>query len=171
MNANTFQKIHRIIKPYLKNSPLQYSERLSHKYQAEVFLKREDLQFTRSFKIRGSLYKIIKEFESNKKLEVVCASAGNHAQGVAFACHLLQIKGDIFVPRITPNQKINRIKFFGKENINYISGNILQESFQESITLPNRIIPPLSILLMTGILLKVREPSDMKLRKNWNQIS
>ncbi len=133
MNANTFQKIHRIIKPYLKNIPLQYSERLSQKYQADIFFKREDLQFTRSFKIRGSLYKIIKEFEFNKNLEVVCASAGNHAQGVAFACHLLQIKGDIFVPNITPNQKINRIKYFGKENINlHIAGNILQESFQAS---------------------------------------
>ncbi len=134
MNAHTIKKIHQIIKPYLKHIPLQYSERLSQKYKAEIFLKREDLQFTRSFKIRGSLYKIIKEFESNQNLKVVCASAGNHAQGVAFACNLLQIKGDIFVPSITPNQKINRIKFFGKDNINlHIKGNILQESFQESI--------------------------------------
>lgn len=134
MNVKSIKNTYQIIKPYLKNIPLQFSQRLSEKYQANIFLKREDLQFTRSFKIRGSLYKILKEYKSNPELKVVCASAGNHAQGVAFACQLLNIHGDIFVPSVTPLQKINRIKFFGKENINlHIQGNILQESFQKSI--------------------------------------
>jgi len=134
MNVKSIKHTYQIIQPYLKNIPLQFSERLSQKYQANIFLKREDLQFTRSFKIRGSLYKILKEYKSNPELKVVCASAGNHAQGVAFACQLLNIQGDIFVPAVTPLQKINRIKFFGKENINlHIQGNILQESFQKSI--------------------------------------
>lgn len=134
MNVKSIKNIYQIIQPYLKNIPLQFSERLSEKYQANIFLKREDLQFTRSFKIRGALYKILKEYKSNPQLKVVCASAGNHAQGVAFACQLLNIQGDIFIPDVTPLQKINRIKFFGKESINlHIQGNKLTESIQKSI--------------------------------------
>ena len=98
-------------------TPLTFSERLSDKYNCEVYLKREDLQKTRSFKIRGSLNKIIKNYESLKTKEVVCASAGNHAQGVAYSCSLLGVKGKIFCPQTTPPQKLKRIKHYGKDNI------------------------------------------------------
>lgn len=110
---NVFQRI----EPYIKKIPLQYSPILSEKYKAEIYLKREDLQNTRSFKIRGSLNKILLAHQKNPNLEVVCASAGNHAQGVAFASHLLNIKSHIFVPSITPLQKQNRILYYGKDNI------------------------------------------------------
>ena len=126
--------IYHRIKPYIKNIPLQFSDRLSKKYQANVYLKREDLQKTRSFKIRGSLNKIIKEYENNPNLEVVCASAGNHAQGVAFASHLLDIKAHIFVPNIIPPQKQNQIKYYGKDNIELkLSGINFNEALEKSI--------------------------------------
>lgn len=121
---------HHTIKSYLKNIPLQYSDRLSKKYGAEVFFKREDLQPTRSFKIRGSLYKILKEYKNNPDISVVCASAGNHAQGVAFSSHLLDIPGNIFVPETTPQQKKNRIQYFGNQNINLI---VEGQNFNEAL--------------------------------------
>ena len=128
------QKTYQRLQPFIKNIPLQLSEPLSHKYSANIYFKREDLQNTRSFKIRGSLNKIIKEYQKNPKLEVVCASAGNHAQGVAFACHLLNIQGNIFVPNIIPPQKQNRIKYFGQDNINLIlEGNTFNETLEKSL--------------------------------------
>ena len=103
------------IKDYINKTPLEYSERLSKKFNCNIFLKREDLQKTRSFKIRGSLNKILKN--NNSDSEIVCASAGNHAQGVAYSCKLLGLNGKIFCPIFTPPQKINRIKHFGNGNI------------------------------------------------------
>ena len=93
------------IKPYINKTPLEFNERLSKLYNANIFLK-EDLQKTRSFKIRGSLNKILKETKSGKeKRHIVCASAGNHAQGVSYASNLLDLKSSIYVPTITPPQK------------------------------------------------------------------
>lgn len=96
-----------------QNTPLQYSKRLSKKYNAEVYLKREDLQEVRSFKIRGAYNKMASLSDTEKKRGVVCASAGNHAQGVAYSCKALKIKGTIFMPSITPNQKIEKVQQFG----------------------------------------------------------
>ncbi len=106
------------IKDYIRKTPLEYCDRLSDIYNCNVFLKREDLQITRSFKIRGSLNKILKN--QNKYNNFVCASAGNHAQGVAYSCNLLNLRSKIYVPKITPIQKINRIKKIGKKNIELI---------------------------------------------------
>ncbi len=128
-------KAYQTIKPYLKNIPLQISPRLSNKYGANIYFKREDLQPTRSFKIRGSLFKILKEYEKNNLLHVVCASAGNHAQGVAFACHLLDIPGNIFVPETTPLQKKNRIKYFGNQNIKL---RVEGQNFNEALEAANK---------------------------------
>ena len=99
------------------HTPLGYNHNLSEKYQADIFLKREDLQITRSYKIRGA-YNMISSL-SPEQLEkgVVCASAGNHAQGVAFSCRKLKIDGVIFMPVITPRQKMNQTKMIGQENI------------------------------------------------------
>lgn len=131
---NKTLSVYKRIKPYIYYNKLQFSDNLSKKYGANIYLKREDIQKTRSFKIRGSLNKIIKEYEYNPNLEVVCASAGNHAQGVAFACHLLGIRGNIFVPSITPLQKKQRIKYFGKENIELIlSGSSFNETLNNSV--------------------------------------
>ncbi|MBS1951843.1 MAG: Threonine dehydratase biosynthetic [Cytophagales bacterium] len=94
-------------------TPLQLHKKLSNKFQATVYLKREDLQVVRSYKIRGAYNLIQSLSEDQRKQGVVCASAGNHAQGVALSCRLLNIQGIIYMPAITPKQKINQVKMFG----------------------------------------------------------
>ena len=94
-------------------TPLQPSKRLSQAYGANILIKREDLQEVRSFKIRGAYNKISGLTNDERRRPIICASAGNHAQGVAFACAQLGIKGIIYMPRITPIQKIERVEHFG----------------------------------------------------------
>ena len=89
-------------------TPLIYNELLSEQYQADIWLKREDLQVVRSYKIRGAYNMIQSLQEAEMQRGVVCASAGNHAQGVAFACRKMGIKGTIFMPVTTPEQKLSR---------------------------------------------------------------
>lgn len=95
------------------NTPLIFNQHLSEKYSAKIYLKREDLQVVRSYKIRGAYNKIHHLYKAGIKTPVVCASAGNHAQGVAYSCNLLKIKGVIFMPTPTPKQKVDRVKMFG----------------------------------------------------------
>lgn len=95
------------------NTPLQKSERLSSEVGRPVYLKREDLQICRSFKVRGAYVRMAAMDEDERKAGVVCASAGNHAQGVAYACSKLGIKGTIFLPASTPRQKRKRIATIG----------------------------------------------------------
>lgn len=92
----------------------------SDEYQAKIYLKREDLQIVRSYKIRGAYNKISTLSPEKMKNGVVCASAGNHAQGVAYACNKLQIKAKIFMPITTPSQKVKQVKMFGKEYVEVI---------------------------------------------------
>ena len=96
-----------------KKTPLQKSARLSKKYDATIYLKREDLQEVRSFKIRGAYNKMSSLSKAEKQKGIVCASAGNHAQGVAWSCNALKIHVTIFMPTVTPNQKIDKVKQFG----------------------------------------------------------
>ncbi len=104
----------------LEPTPLMKNPSLSEKYGADVFLKREDLQMVRSYKIRGA-YNMIKTLSPELlKYGVVCASAGNHAQGVAFSCQKLNIMGSIYMPTTTPKQKIEQVKMFGKGNIDIV---------------------------------------------------
>ena len=93
---------------------------LSERFQANIFLKREDLQLVRSYKIRGAFNKISSLTSEERKKGVVCASAGNHAQGVAFSCNHLNIKGRIYMPSTTPKQKIKQVRMFGKEHIEIV---------------------------------------------------
>lgn len=104
------------LKSVVLKTPLQFHRKLSEKFQAEIYLKREDLQVVRSYKIRGAYNLIHSLTEEQRNRGVVCASAGNHAQGVAFACKHLNIKGVIYMPAITPKQKINQVKMFGGNN-------------------------------------------------------
>src|SRR5690242_14190605 len=90
------------LKKVISKTPLQYSKRLSKQYKANIYLKREDLQEVRSFKIRGAYNKMASLTRKERKMGVVCASAGNHAQGVAYSCNALKIKGVIFMPVVTP---------------------------------------------------------------------
>ena len=101
--------------PIVFREPLQRSIRLSKRFGAEVLIKREDLTEVRSFKIRGAYNRIDSMSAEERERGVVCASAGNHAQGVAFACQALGIRATIFMPEITPTQKIDRVKQFGGE--------------------------------------------------------
>lgn len=102
-------------KECVRQTPLTYNRNLSERYGATVSLKREDLQEVRSYKIRGAYNKIASLTENDRKAGIVCASAGNHAQGVAYSCNRLKIKGTIFMPITTPRQKINQVKMFGGE--------------------------------------------------------
>ena len=98
----------------VKHTPLELNRRLSDKFNTNVFFKREDLQVVRSYKLRGAYNKISRLTKPQRFHGVVCASAGNHAQGVAYACALLQIKGVIYMPITTPKQKISQVEVFGK---------------------------------------------------------
>lgn len=98
-------------------TPFQYLERYSKEFNAQVYTKREDLQLVRSFKIRGAFNKIVSLNEQDRKKGIVCASAGNHAQGVAYSCKALNFKGIVFMPVPTPKQKIDQVRMFGGDAI------------------------------------------------------
>ncbi|MFJ8514934.1 threonine ammonia-lyase IlvA [Lysinibacillus xylanilyticus] len=106
---------HHFLKDVVVHTPLQKNDYLSEKYGANIYFKREDLQHVRSFKLRGAYYKIKKIEEEARKYGVVCASAGNHAQGVAYACAQLKIQASIFMPQTTPKQKIDQVRMFGRD--------------------------------------------------------
>ncbi|MCD2423371.1 threonine ammonia-lyase IlvA [Niabella pedocola] len=108
------------IKDVVTHTPLQLNINLSRKYACNVYLKREDLQIVRSYKLRGAFNMIQALSQEELKKGIVCASAGNHAQGVAYSCNRLNVKGVIFMPSITPNQKIEQTKMFGDANIEII---------------------------------------------------
>jgi threonine dehydratase len=102
------------LKDVVKKTPLTYNHNLSRKYGCEVYLKREDLQIVRSYKLRGA-YNMMSLLPSNQLTKgVVCASAGNHAQGFAYSCKKLNVQGVVFMPIITPNQKVSQTKMFGE---------------------------------------------------------
>ena len=108
------------LKGVIRQTPWEYNERLSEQTKATVFFKREDLQQIRSFKIRGAYNKISSLAPSLRNAGIICASAGNHAQGVAFSCKRLQIHGDIYMPATTPQQKVTQVRMFGEGYINII---------------------------------------------------
>lgn len=101
-------------------TPLSKSYRYSKEYDANIMLKREDLQVVRSYKIRGAYNKIHSLTQEQRDKGIVCASAGNHSQGVAYSCKALQIKGTIFMPAPTPKQKIEQVRMFGEDYIDIV---------------------------------------------------
>lgn len=105
------------LKPVVNRTPLTFSATLSRRYNAQVYLKREDMQIVRSYKLRGAYNKIASLDREVLSKGVTCASAGNHAQGFAYACRQLNIKGVVFMPIITPKQKVNQTTMFGGDNI------------------------------------------------------
>lgn len=110
-------------------TPLQKNNRLSALFGANIYIKREDLQEVRSFKIRGAYNKISSLTDKQRNQGVVCASAGNHAQGVAYSCTALQIKGVIFMPEITPNQKVDKVRSFGRK---FVEIKLVGRTYDES---------------------------------------
>ncbi len=105
------------LKDVINRTPLAYNHNLSRKYQCEVFLKREDLQVVRSYKLRGAYNMMSALSKAVLSKGVVCASAGNHAQGFAYSCKKLKTNGVVFMPIITPNQKVSQTKMFGEDFI------------------------------------------------------
>jgi threonine dehydratase len=116
------------LRPIVNRTPLQLNHNLSRKYQCNVYLKREDLQVVRSYKLRGA-YNMMSSLPADQlKKGLVCASAGNHAQGFAYSCKKLNAKGVVFMPVITPKQKVNQTKMFGEE---YIEIKLVGDTFDD----------------------------------------
>ncbi|KQT31529.1 threonine dehydratase [Chryseobacterium sp. Leaf405] len=134
-SLDSIKKAQKTLENVVEITPLQKSHRLSKKISANVFLKREDMQPVRSYKIRGAYNKIFNLYqEGNTENGIVCASAGNHAQGVAFACNKLQIKGTIFMPVTTPKQKLEQVAMFGEKHIEIrLFGDTFDECKNEAI--------------------------------------
>jgi threonine dehydratase len=108
------------IQPYVKRTSFERNERLSSELKQNILLKREDRQVVRSFKLRGALNKLLSLSEDERQLGVVCASAGNHAQGLAYACRLLNAHCVIFLPKKTPKQKVEQVQYFGNRWVEVI---------------------------------------------------
>lgn len=116
------------LRSIVNRTPLQLNINLSRKYQCNVYLKREDLQIVRSYKLRGA-YNMMSLLPAEQlQLGVVCASAGNHAQGFAYSCRKLGVKGVVFMPVITPNQKIHQTKMFGEH---FIEIRLIGDTFDD----------------------------------------
>ena len=125
----------RRLKEVVTRTPLTENLSLSHQFQANVYLKREDLQVVRSYKIRGAYNKMSSMTPEELTRGVVCASAGNHAQGVAYSCHKLGVKGTIFVPNPTSKQKIDQVRMFGKEQVEVvITGDTFDDAYREALS-------------------------------------
>lgn len=131
----------------IRRTPLEFNQVLSDRFNAEIYLKREDLQVVRSYKVRGAYNMMSGLSEEVLSRGVVCASAGNHAQGFAFACKLLGVRGHIFMPVITPRQKLKQVEYFGGKwvEIHLVGDNFdqcLQEALSFCAEINSTFIPP-----------------------------
>lgn len=131
ISATDIERCYQRIKDTLIRTPLVYNSQLSEAYDCNIYLKREDLQVVRSYKNRGAYNKISSLTKAEKEAGVVCASAGNHAQGFAYSCEKLSIKGKIFMPTPTPKQKISQVKRFGKSCIEI---ELVGDTFDDAAT-------------------------------------
>ncbi|GGK42477.1 MULTISPECIES: threonine ammonia-lyase IlvA [Flavobacteriaceae] len=122
-------KAQQSIKGVVQATPLVFMKNFSEHYNANIYFKREDLQVVRSYKIRGAYNKIQGLSKEQLQNGIVCASAGNHAQGVAFACKKLEVHGTIFMPVTTPLQKIEQVRMFGG---NFVEVKLFGDSFDDS---------------------------------------
>lgn len=122
-------KAQQSIKGVVQATPLVFMKNFSEYYGAKIYFKREDLQVVRSYKIRGAYNKIQGLSKDELQNGIVCASAGNHAQGVAFACNKLEVKSIIFMPVTTPLQKIEQVRMFGG---NFVEIKLFGDSFDDS---------------------------------------
>jgi threonine dehydratase len=116
------------LKKVVVRTPLVLNQNLSRKYQCNVYLKREDLQVVRSYKIRGAYNMMSRIPEEILNNGVVCASAGNHAQGFAYSCKKLNVKGVVFMPIITPKQKVDQTRMFGE---NFVEIKLIGDNFDD----------------------------------------
>ncbi|MCS6807624.1 MAG: threonine ammonia-lyase [Bacteroidota bacterium] len=118
----------------VRQTALEHNVNLSEEFAANIYLKREDLQVVRSYKIRGAYNKISSLSPSELERGVVCASAGNHAQGVALSCHKLRVHGKIYMPVPTPQQKVRQVAMFGKEFAEIVlAGDTFDDAYKEAM--------------------------------------
>ncbi len=123
----------------LEPTPLVKSLTLSARYKANIYLKREDLQQVRSYKIRGAYNKISSLSKESLLRGIVCASAGNHAQGVAFSAYRLKTKAIIFMPETTPKQKIKQVNMFGQNAVEIIlTGDSYDQAYEAAIKMAEK---------------------------------
>ncbi len=127
--AGDIRKAADLLRPVVRETPLELSNRLSGMVEQAVYLKREDIQVCRSYKVRGAYTFIASLPQEERAAGVVCASAGNHAQGVAFACRQLRIHGHVFLPATTPRQKRERIADIGGRWVTQVIGG---EAFDDA---------------------------------------
>lgn len=115
-------------------TPMPLNYRLSDTWNCSLYLKREDMQPVRSYKIRGAYNNMATMEPEQLKNGIVCASAGNHAQGVAFACQKMKVHGKIFMPSVTPGQKISKVKLFGKSFVEVVLiGDTYDDAYEEAM--------------------------------------
>ncbi len=134
ISVSEIHRTHLLLRSVVVRTPLIYNAVLSERYQANIYLKREDLQVVRSYKIRGAYSKIHSLSEQQKEAGIVCASAGNHAQGVALSCFTLGIQGKIYMPMTTPKQKINQVRLHGKDKVEIVLvGDTFDDAFKEAM--------------------------------------
>ena len=129
LSAKDVVKAHKVLSGVVVNTPLEYDHYLSEKYGAKIYLKKENAQRVRSFKIRGAYYAISQLNKEERERGVVCASAGNHAQGVAYTCNEMKIPATIFMPITTPQQKIGQVRFFGGD---FVTIKLVGDTFDAS---------------------------------------
>ena len=147
ISADSIKEAGQRLQKVVRHTPLLKNLNLSEQYDCNIYLKREDLQVVRSYKIRGA-YNLISSYgEDELKNGVVCASAGNHAQGVAYSCNLLKTHGTIFMPSTTPKQKVTQVKMFGKSYVDIVlTGDTFDDAFLEATKFSNAhgtlFIPP-----------------------------
>lgn len=122
------------LKNVVVHTPFTLNYNLSEKYGASIYMKREDQQIVRSYKVRGAFNKMASLSKDELNKGVICASAGNHAQGVAYACRKMGVKGTIFMPMTTPTQKIRQVGMFGKEWVDIkLIGDTFDDSYKASL--------------------------------------
>ncbi|MGT2911585.1 threonine ammonia-lyase IlvA [Streptococcus cameli] len=129
LKVQDIEKAYAVLRNIVVKTSLHYDRYLSEKYQATIYTKRENEQKVRSFKIRGAYYAVSQLSDQEKERGVVCASAGNHAQGVAYTCNEMNIPATIFMPITTPQQKIGQVRFFGGDNVDI---QLVGDTFDES---------------------------------------
>ncbi len=140
MNTTTFympqladiEKAAERLQGVIQRTPLLPNLSFSEKHGANIQFKREDLQVVRSYKIRGAYNRISQLTGAEKENGVVCASAGNHAQGVAYSCRMLEVNATIFMPAPTPKQKVDQVKFFGKHWVDVV---LIGDTFDDAYRL------------------------------------
>lgn len=136
LTIEKFEEASEIVKKVTNPTKLIYSEYLSQQTGGKIYLKPENMQYTGAYKVRGAYYKISTMTEEERSKGLVAASAGNHAQGVAYAAQKFGCKATIVMPSVTPLIKVNRTKSYGAEVILY--GDVYDDSFAYAKELANK---------------------------------